>query len=140
MTKPNTTFKLSIRDVEIIEQALRAKAGRRGLAIAQGETSPQLKQEMNELQEVLGRIHEQKEFYAKFKDGKQPYVSGWDKMTEEDTIKLFKEIKKINLKLNQIEQEQKLLNEKLGRHIEFIDKTYEGLKNPIETARRFLGR
>ena len=75
MTKPNTTFKLSIRDVEIIEQALRAKAGRRGLAIAQGETSPQLKQEMNELQEVLGRIHEQKEFYAKFKDGK-PYVSG----------------------------------------------------------------
>ena len=75
MTKPNTTFKLSIRDVEIIEQALRAKAGRRGLAIAQGETSPQRKQEMNELQEVLGRIHEQKEFYAKFKDGK-PYVSG----------------------------------------------------------------
>ena len=75
MVKPNTTFTLSIRDVEIIEHALRAKAGRRGLAIAQGETSPQLKQEMKELQEVLGRIHEQKEFYAKFKDGK-PYVSG----------------------------------------------------------------
>ena len=26
MTKPNTTFKLSIRDVEVIEQALRNKA------------------------------------------------------------------------------------------------------------------
>ena len=75
MTKPNTTFKLSIRDVEIIEHALRAKAGRRGLAIAQGETSPELKKEMNEIQEVLGRIHEQKVFYASFKDGK-PYVSG----------------------------------------------------------------
>ena len=75
MTKPNTTFKLSIRDVEIIEEALRAKAGRRGLAIANGETSPQLKAEMLELQNVLGRIHEQKNFYAKFKDGK-PYVSG----------------------------------------------------------------
>lgn len=75
MTKPNTTFKLSIRDVEIIEEALRAKAGRRGMAIALGETSPQLKAEMNELQEVLGRIHEQKNFYAKFKDG-NPYVSG----------------------------------------------------------------
>ncbi len=75
MTKPNTTFKLSIRDIEIIEHALRAKAGRRGLAIAQGETSPQLRQEMNEIQEVLGRIHEQKEFYSKFKDGR-PYVSG----------------------------------------------------------------
>ena len=75
MTKPNTTFKLSIRDVEIIEQALRNKAGRRGLAIAQGDTSPELKAEMYEIKEVLGRIHEQKNFYAKFKDGK-PYVSG----------------------------------------------------------------
>ena len=75
MPKPNTTFKLTIRDVEIIEHALRAKAGRRGLAIAQGETSPELRQEMNEIQEVLGRLHEQKNFYSKFKDGK-PYVSG----------------------------------------------------------------
>ena len=75
MPKPNTTFKLSIRDVEIIEQALRAKAGRRGLAIAQCETSPELSREMNEIQEVLGRLHEQKEFYSQFRDGK-PYVSG----------------------------------------------------------------
>ena len=54
MTKPNTTFKLSIRDVEIIEHALRAKAGRRGMAIAQGETSEELRKEMHEIQEVLG--------------------------------------------------------------------------------------
>lgn len=71
--KPNLQFELSIRDIEIIEHALRAKAGRRGLAIAQGETSPQLRQEMNEIQEVLGRIHNQKNFYRpKNKD----YVSG----------------------------------------------------------------
>ncbi|MAK97497.1 MAG: hypothetical protein CL996_08415 [Euryarchaeota archaeon] len=75
MTKPNTTFELSIRDVEIIEHALRAKAGRRGLAIAQGETSPELKREMHEIQDVLGRIHQQKNYYAKFKNG-QTYVSG----------------------------------------------------------------
>ena len=75
MIKANTTFKLSIRDIEIIEEALRAKAGRRGMAIAQGETLPRLKEEMMEIQEVLGRIHDQKNFYAKFKDGK-PYVSG----------------------------------------------------------------
>ncbi|OUX06184.1 MAG: hypothetical protein CBE00_08560 [Planctomycetaceae bacterium TMED240] len=75
MVKANTTFELSIRDIEIIEHALRAKAGRRGLAIAQGETSPELRQEMNEIQEVLGRIHHQKLFYAKHDDGK-PYVSG----------------------------------------------------------------
>ena len=75
MAKPNTLFKLSVRDIEIIEHALRAKAGRRGLAIAQGETSPQLREEMNEIQEVLGKIHHQKNHYAKFNDGKT-YVSG----------------------------------------------------------------
>ena len=46
------------------------------MAIAQGDTSPELKAEMYEIQDVLGRIHEQKNFYAKFKDGKTPYVSG----------------------------------------------------------------
>lgn len=75
MAKPNTTFKLSVRDIEVIEHALRAKAGRRGLAIAQGETSPQLREEMMEIQELLGRIHEQKVFYAKPQNG-TPYVSG----------------------------------------------------------------
>ena len=75
MVKPNKKFDLSIRDIEIIEIALRAKAGRRGLAIAQGETSPQLKAEMHEIQELLGKIHNQKNHYAKFKDGR-PYVSG----------------------------------------------------------------
>ena len=76
MAKANTKFELSIRDIEIIEQALRAKAGRRGLAIAEGETSPQLREEMMEIQELLGKIHNQKNHYAKFKDGKTPYVSG----------------------------------------------------------------
>ena len=75
MPKANTTFELSIRDIEVIEHALRAEAGRRGLAIAMGETSQQLKDEMQELQELLGKIHQQKVFYAKFKDGK-PYVGG----------------------------------------------------------------
>lgn len=63
VTKPNTKFELSIRDIEIIEQALRAKAGRRGLAIAQGETSQKLKEEMHEIQDLLGRIHNQKVWY-----------------------------------------------------------------------------
>ena len=30
--------------------------------------------------------------------------------------------------------------DKLDKHIEFIDKTYEGLRNPINAAKRFLGR
>ncbi len=73
MVKANKKFKLSVRDIEIIEQALRAKAGRRGLAIANGETSPQLKEELNELQELLGRIHEQKIW---FRPNDKTYVSG----------------------------------------------------------------
>ena len=34
---------------------------------------------------------------------------------------------------------QKMLNERLNRHIEFIDNTYEGLKNPIKFATKMLG-
>ena len=58
--KPNKNFELTVRDIEVIEQALRAKAGRRGLAIAQDETSSILREEMREIQELLGRIHHQK--------------------------------------------------------------------------------
>jgi hypothetical protein len=64
MPKANTQFKLTIRDIEIIEQALRAKAGRRGLAIANGETSDKLKEEMHEIQNLLGRLHDQKVWYT----------------------------------------------------------------------------
>lgn len=71
--KPNKKFELDVRDIEIIEQALRAKAGRRGLAIAQGETSDKLREEMNEIQELLGRIHQQKNFFRPKSPG---YVSG----------------------------------------------------------------
>lgn len=75
MVKANRNFELSIRDIEVIEQALRAKAGRRGLAIANGESSPQLREEMLEIQELLGRIHNQKVWVQKMPSN-QPYVSG----------------------------------------------------------------
>ena len=61
--KPNKKFDLDVRDIKIIEQALRAKDGRRGLAIAQGEVSEKLKEEMHEIQELLGRLHDQKIWY-----------------------------------------------------------------------------
>jgi hypothetical protein len=66
--KPNNNFELTVRDIEVIESALRSKAGRRGLAIAQGEASEQSRAEMNELQDLLGRIHHQKHWYRS-KDG-----------------------------------------------------------------------
>jgi hypothetical protein len=62
--KPNKNFELNIRDIEVIESALRAKAGRRGMAIAQGDVSEKLKEEMHEIQELLGRIHNQKNWYS----------------------------------------------------------------------------
>ena len=62
--KPNKNFELTIRDIEVIESALRAKAGRRGLAIAEGNVSEKLKEEMHEIQELLGRIHHQKVWYS----------------------------------------------------------------------------
>ena len=61
--KPNNNFELSIRDIEVIESALKSKAGRRGLAIAQGDVSVQLHAEMTEIQELLGKIHDQKVWY-----------------------------------------------------------------------------
>ena len=62
--KPNINFELSIRDIEIIESALRAKAGRRGLALAQGAASTESHAEMIEIQKLLGHIHNQKNWYT----------------------------------------------------------------------------
>ena len=73
VNKPNTNFKLSIRDIEIIERALSAKAGRRGMRLMKGEDNDQLKEEMREIQNLLGRLHEQKVWY---RDNKTVYVSG----------------------------------------------------------------
>ena len=43
-------------------------------------------------------------------------------------------------RLLNIESELKELNRQLSKHIQFIDDTYEGLKNPINAARKWLGR
>ena len=41
-------------------------------------------------------------------------------------------------KLDNIEAKIDKLSEKFDRHINFIDDTYEGLKNPIKMATRFF--
>jgi hypothetical protein len=71
--KPNRKFDLSVQDIDIIERALTAKAGRRGMRLMQGEDNEQLKQEMQAIQNLLGRLHEQKNWYRP-KDG--TYVGG----------------------------------------------------------------
>ncbi len=48
------------------------------------------------------------------------------------------EIKKLNDKLDNLQKSVDKLSETLYKHIKFIDSTYDGLKNPIEAARKWL--
>ena len=57
---------------------------------------------------------------------------------KEDLLK--KEIELLNMKVDKLQLTIDELNVKLSKHIGFIDETYEGLKNPIKVARRFLGK
>tara|TARA_B100000035_G_C20913312_1_gene514992 strand:- start:760 stop:927 length:168 start_codon:yes stop_codon:yes gene_type:complete len=50
------------------------------------------------------------------------------------------EIKKLHDKIDHLQKTVDELSKKLYKHIEFIDKTYDGLKNPIDAARKWLRR
>ena len=49
-------------------------------------------------------------------------------------------LEKLELKVDKLQLTLEALDAKLTKHIGFIDDTYEGLKNPIQAAKRFLGR
>lgn len=49
-------------------------------------------------------------------------------------------LEKLELKVDKLQLTLDKIVVKLEKHIDFIDETYEGLKNPIKAARRFLGR
>lgn len=53
---------------------------------------------------------------------------------------LEKEIKDSKEKIEKVQLTLDDLSVKLNRHIDFIDETYEGLKNPLDAAKRWLGR
>tara|TARA_B100000925_G_scaffold101012_1_gene74059 strand:+ start:1412 stop:1591 length:180 start_codon:yes stop_codon:yes gene_type:complete len=53
---------------------------------------------------------------------------------------LLEEIKKLNEQMQSLQLTVDQLSVKLNKHIGFIDETYESLKNPINAAKRFLGR
>ena len=48
------------------------------------------------------------------------------------------DIKKLQDKIDRLQKSVDDLSKVLYKHIEFIDKTYSGLKNPIEAARKWL--
>ena len=53
---------------------------------------------------------------------------------------IMDKLNQMESKMNQLESKIEELNGKLGKHIDFIDDTYEGLKNPIKMATRFFKR
>ena len=72
MNKPNDKCKLTVRDIERIERALQGKISRRGVSVALDPDSvyaPELQQEIDEMRDLLGRIHHQKVWYVP-KDGR----------------------------------------------------------------------
>ena len=49
-----------------------------------------------------------------------------------------KELEALNKKIDKLQNTVDKLSQSLYKHIKFIDSTYEGLRNPIEAARKWL--
>ena len=62
------------------------------------------------------------------------------KYMEENKQVFLSEMNKLHKRLEKIDNEVEGLKIKLEKHISFIDETYEGLRNPIEGVKRWLGR
>ena len=66
MTAPNTKFKLTVRDIEIIEHALRDRqrtVAEYKLTVTDIENEQLADQELKEITDLLARLHHQKIFY-----------------------------------------------------------------------------
>jgi len=55
-------------------------------------------------------------------------------------VDMEKDIKQLIEKIDTLQASVDKLDEKLTKHIGFIDTTYEGLRSPISAAKRLLGR
>jgi len=58
----------------------------------------------------------------------------------ENEDKILDKLEIIQLRLEKIELQQEQLLGKFNKHVDFINETYEGLRNPIMTATKFFGR
>jgi hypothetical protein len=85
MSKPNTEFNLGLRDIDLIEDAINLVIARRSSAMsALAEDTVEnttdmsayreIRHEVAELRELLGRLHNQKNWYRPQTDS--VYVSG----------------------------------------------------------------
>ena len=85
MSKPNTVFNLGLRDIDLIEDAINTVIARRSSTmnmlvestIKNTNEMPvyqEIRQEVSELRDLLGRLHNQKNWYRPANEG--IYVSG----------------------------------------------------------------
>tara|TARA_B100001057_G_scaffold142115_1_gene141839 strand:+ start:110 stop:367 length:258 start_codon:yes stop_codon:yes gene_type:complete len=85
MSKPTTEFNLGLRDIDLIEDAINSVIARRSSAMSlltedNGENTTdmaayrEIRQEVADLRDVLGRLHNQKNWYRP--QTKSAYVSG----------------------------------------------------------------
>ena len=85
MSKPNTEFNLGLRDIDLIENAINLVIARRSSAMSalaedtlENTTDMsayrEIRHEVAELRELLGRLHNQKNWYRPQTDA--VYVSG----------------------------------------------------------------
>ena len=85
MSKPNTEFNLDLRDIDHIENAIISVIARRSSAMSSLTENPgenttdisayrEIKQEVAELRDILGRLHNQKNWYRP--QNEAVYVSG----------------------------------------------------------------
>ena len=61
-------------------------------------------------------------------------------MDNEKLERLETKIEKLSVQVEKLSLTVERLSNKLEQHIQFIVNTYEGLRNPIEAAKRFLRR
>mgnify|MGYP003296939157 FL=1 len=61
-------------------------------------------------------------------------------MSNVDLDRIELKIDKLSVEVDKLHLTIEKLNNKLEQHIGFIDSTYQGLRNPIEAAKRFLGK
>ena len=64
-------------------------------------------------------------------------------MNEKDKLREYRglirrDLDELEVRLDTIEEKIDKLSAKFDKHIDFIDNTYEGLKNPIKMATRFF--
>ena len=85
MSKPNTEFTLGLRDIDLIEEAINCVIARRSSELASLAAASfkeptdivgyrETKTEVDELRDLLGRIHNQKNWYRPKSEA--VYVSG----------------------------------------------------------------